>query len=134
VLLAETLHRRHELQPVHSEAELVDLKRRFPEEMQIYETRISGELVAGAITFQLNRATHIQYMCSSEQGFTHQALDNTIEFIASAVSTMDYLSFGISTSRDGIHLNEGLTSFKETFGGTTHCIDHMSWKLAKPNA
>lgn len=132
ILLCETLDRRHRVRPVHTNEQLLDLKKRFPHDVRFFETYHEEKLVAGVITFQLNRATHIQYMCSSPEGFIVRALDNTIELVAQEMPAHScYLSLGISTSPDGLELNPGLARFKEKFGGTTHCIDRIDWQLRR---
>jgi hypothetical protein len=127
-LLTNWLEVRHRTRPVHSLQEIQGLQLKFPDFI-ILETRIGNKLVAGSMLLRINGVIHIQYLASSPEGLETQALDNLIEFISYNIErNSQIISFGSSSDKSGKNLNEGLVSFKEGFGCTTHvlqefCID-----------
>jgi hypothetical protein len=131
-LLKNWLNSRHQTNPVHSLEELFDLQLRFPQEFIFLETRVDNELVAGCLLIILNGIVHTQYFALSELGMEVQALDNLIEFIASdLLSHSKIISFGSSSDKTGKNLNEGLISFKEGFGSTTHILQEFHINIEK---
>jgi hypothetical protein len=131
LLLAEVLRERHQLEPVHSAAEIRLLSERFPDNIKLLGLTADGEWLAGAWLFITSRVCHTQYLAASGEGRTMGAMDLVI---TSAIEMgrncgCHYLSFGISTEQNGSVLNEGLLSFKEMFGGAPLCHDQYMLNL-----
>lgn len=114
----------HRAIPVHALSELRHLMRLFPQEIQLYEAVLQGQMMAAALVFVLGETVHTQYLANSPDGRTIGALDALIaNLMQSQFADKRYLSLGISTTKGGTELNEGLIAQKEGFGGTSVCHD-----------
>lgn len=119
---------RHNVNAVHSGAEIYLLHSRFPDNIHLYAARHEGKLIGGAIIFIYRRVVHTQYLCANEEAKEIGALDAVINYIMEEYKeTKEWLDFGISTEDAGRYLNEGLISQKEGFGGRTNV--YSTWKL-----
>lgn len=114
----------HQVQAVHSGAELALLHSRFPEQIKLYTARKDGELIAGSVIFIYDNTIHTQYMASSDKGREIGGLDLTIATVMEDYRSLKkYFDFGISTDDEGKYFNEGLAAQKEGFGGRTITYD-----------
>jgi hypothetical protein len=116
-LLEQVMDTRHGVRPTHNAAEIELLAKRFPENIHLYCTQNSRQLLAGALVFVNPTVVHTQYLANSPAGREIGALDFLLDtLITRRFSGQRYLSFGISTEDEGKHLNEGLLHSKEAFG------------------
>lgn len=121
---------RHGVQPVHSAEELRLLAARFPLNIHLYVARGKGKIVAATLLYKNELVVHTQYMANSERGREVGALDGLIDHLITKVyADKRFLSFGISTEREGQALNEGLLRSKEGFGATGLVHDWYELKL-----
>lgn len=121
--------RKFDAEPTHSEDELRLLKSRFPENIRIFGAGKSGELLAGAMVYDFGAVVHAQYLASSEDGRNIGALDFLMSYLLDDIySDRKYFSFGISTEKNGMYLNEGLIFQKEGLGG--RAIVHDFYEVA----
>lgn len=103
--------------PVHSEAEMDLLKKRFPEQIRLFVARENDEEVAGALIYVTDKVIRIQYGHASPRGKEIGALDCVYDHIAALFEqTHHYLDFGQCTVENGNVLNKGLMHQKEGFG------------------
>lgn len=111
---------RHNTTPVHSLAELRDIKRRFPKEVLFRGIWQNGEYLSGMMIFIFKQAKvfHFQYLAPDdskrETNATTALLVNAMREAAQA--GYEKFSWGISTEDGGAYLNENLYRFKESFG------------------
>ncbi len=118
-VLESNLERKYQLRPVHSLEEITKLCSLFPENIELVVARLEKEVVAGSVLFVTREVVHAQYTAASELGQQASALDAVFEYAiekARARGTL-YFDFGVSTERDGQHLNAGLYQYKSEFGG-----------------
>ena len=118
-VLAENL-KKHGAKPTHTKEELLDLKKRFPDDVQLVGVFDGNEVIAGIVTFVVNRnAAHVFYFGSlyahQEKRGLNLAVLRLLEFGVSR--KLKYVNFGISTEHGGTVVNWGLFRFKESFGG-----------------
>lgn len=118
-VLAENLVK-HGTKPTHTKEELLDLKKRFPDDVQLVGVFDNGKVIAGIVTFVVNRnAAHVFYFGSlyahQEKRGLNLAVLRLIQFGLSR--KLKYVNFGISTEKGGKFVNWGLFRFKESFGG-----------------
>jgi hypothetical protein len=130
-LLGNVLEERHGVAPVHSLKELELLSSRFPDEIFLRSVAREGRMLAGIVVYRYPTAWHTQYMAVSDEGRGLGALDLIIaELIDEAAQGgADWLSFGTSTTDQGLHLNEGLLWQKESFGARSVTHDFLRGKL-----
>lgn len=123
--LLSTVLARHDAVPVHSVAELIYLKSKFPDRLSLRAVERDGILLAATLIFVFDTAVHTQYICTSEEGKALGALDFLLESVIAefAQTAKKYFSFGISSENVGRDLNEGLIAQKEGFGGRGVTLD-----------
>lgn len=121
---ASVLLERHNTKPVHTAKEIEYLAGHFPDRIKLF-VALNGkeEMQAGVISFEHETLAHMQYNASSPSGRKIGANDLIYDYLIGSVFVEKrYFDFGISTEDEGRVLNEGLISFKESFGarGTVH--------------
>lgn len=108
----------HNTKAVHSAEELKTLHTNFPDEIQLFVSKLEDKTIAGGLLFVCQNLVHFQYLAADETARTIGALDLLIAHLIEKYSkTKRYFDFGISTEQDGTYLNEGLIAQKEGFGG-----------------
>lgn len=118
-LLEATLERRHGAHPVHTHAEIEDLRARFPDRVLPVVARLDGEAVAGTVLFATHTTVHTQYLAASEAGAASSALDAVVEhgIALAARRGARFFDFGISPGPGRRGLLAGLYRYKAEFGG-----------------
>jgi hypothetical protein len=135
-LLSANLGDRHGVKPVHSEDELIDLKRRLEEEVALWIAHAPGQPdspIAGVWLFRFgNVAWHMQYTAANAEGRNKRAMHLLFYRILSAARAMNvsHLSYGAVTENGGRVLNPGLERFKAVFGGGLVTHDFFTLSLA----
>lgn len=113
--------------PVHSLAEIVKLKKYFPEKIRLFEARKDNLLLAGIVIYDYDNVVHTQYMAISQEGRKIGALDFINHNLINEVfQDRAYYSFGISTENQGRELNQGLIQQKEMMGSRGVALDFYS--------
>ncbi|WP_405379216.1 GNAT family N-acetyltransferase [Phascolarctobacterium sp.] len=121
----------HDTRAVHTGAELALLHSRFPEQIHLFGALKEEELIAGTVIFEYRQVVHTQYMAANAIARQIGALDLTISTVLEKYkNTKLWLDFGISTENGGMHLNEGLISQKEGFGGRTNVCETFLLEFA----
>ena len=124
-VLAENLHARFGVDPVHSLGEISLLRDRFPESIRLFEATIDGRAVAGCVVFETHRVAHVQYISASERGKALHALDAVFDhLLRERYLHKPFFDFGISNEEAGRVLNAGLVAQKEGFGARTMVHDY----------
>lgn len=116
-MLNQNLKLRHNVQPTHSLEELLALKQKFPDKIQLYAAMANDEMVAGLVVFDCNERVALAFYISHNEKRQEFRGVNFLfyEFIKKAISkNVKYLDFGIFTVN--MKPNWGLARFKESFG------------------
>jgi Acetyltransferase (GNAT) domain len=130
-LLATTLAERHGATPVHSLAEIQSLRDRFPLHIRLHTARRAGELLAGVVAYESDRAIHAQYIAASPAGRQVGALDLVFDtLLGDGRRERTYFDFGGSHEEAGRAINAGLIDQKEGFGARSVAHDHYRIELA----
>lgn len=130
VLENEVLAKYHNAKAVHSGKELELLASKFKEQIKLYIAKQDGnnDILAGCLVFVYENLVHTQYMASNDKGREIGALDLIVNVLIDKYRENKlYFDFGISTENNGLVLNEGLISQKESFGGRA-CV-YESWEM-----
>ena len=113
------LMEKHGVRPVHTVEELEPLMQRFPENIKLFVSTRGGKLLAGIIMYESANVAHGQYAANSEEGRSVGAQDIIEDYLINQYYVgKKYYDFGISTTKLGRELNEGLLSRKEGFGAS----------------
>ncbi|EKS1846392.1 GNAT family N-acetyltransferase [Cronobacter muytjensii] len=116
--------------PVHSIAELEQLKEAFPQNIKLYAAMQEEQWLAGVLVYDYGHIIHTQYMANTQQGRQIGALDYILFTLINEIYTeKKYLSFGISTENAGQYLNTGLIAQKEGFGARAVVHDFYEMEL-----
>ena len=108
----------HNTKAVHSAEELKILHANFPNEIQLFVSKLEDKTIAGGLLFVCQNLVHFQYLVADETARRIGALDLLISNLIEKYSKdKRYFDFGISTEQEGTYLNEGLIAQKEGFGG-----------------
>jgi hypothetical protein len=117
-LLEETLRERHHTRPVHSFAEIAQLRERFPTNIRLFAAYDQLTMVAGVLIFESAFVARAQYIAASQRGRDLNALDLLFDHLLNQVyPDKPYFDFGSSHDPASHRLNVGLIDQKEGFGG-----------------
>jgi hypothetical protein len=116
--LAEyVLMEKHGARPVHTVAELEPLMQRFPQNIKLFVSYRNSEMVAGIIIYESPNVAHGQYAANSDIGRKIGAQDIIEDYLINEYyRNKKFYDFGISTTKMGRELNQGLLDRKEGFG------------------
>lgn len=119
-VLIPNLEERHSAKPVHSLQEMKVLKSLFPTNIRQFNVYHNDKIVAGTTVFESETVAHCQYISKYEKDKNLGSLDFLYHFlITEAFAEKRFFDFGISNESQGKKLNEGLSYWKESFGGST---------------
>jgi hypothetical protein len=130
-ILIPNLHDTHGTAPVHSLDEIETLSKSFPKHIKQYNVYNENKIVAGATVFETDLVAHVQYISANA---TKQQL-GSLDFLFNHLINVEfkgkrYFDFGISNEDRGAHINEGLQSWKESFGGRSIVHDFYNIQTA----
>jgi hypothetical protein len=129
LILAENLRARHDVEPVHSPAEIRLLADRFPDAIKLYVAADDGAVVAGVLVYESPVCAHAQYIAANERGRELRAQDALFHhLLAEVYGDKRWFDFGISNEHDG-PLNAGLARNKEGFGARGIVFDRYELDL-----
>jgi hypothetical protein len=130
-ILEENLQRAHGTRPVHTLAEIEMLRRRFPDNIQLFGAYLGERMLAGVVVFENATVAHAQYISATEEGKRTGALDGLFAWLINErFRDKRYFDFGISTESDGRVLNAGLIDQKEGFGARGVVHDHYELDIS----
>ncbi|ERL99462.1 hypothetical protein HIMB11_00408 [Rhodobacteraceae bacterium HIMB11] len=114
------LNTRHGVDPVHTLSELLQLKNKFPDDIELRWIEGNDDAIdAGLLLFKNSTNVHAQYITSSPQGRQKGALDYLIVSYLNElleVAPNKFFDFGSSCTEMGTKINEDLFFFKNGFG------------------
>jgi hypothetical protein len=118
VILEDQLEQRHNVNPVHTIAEIQDLMTRFPTDIACMTGHFNGQVTAGLLLFLTPLVTRAQYSGATDTAREISALDRVFDWCiaASAQRQARYFDLGNSNEADGQVLNMGLHRYKVGLG------------------
>ena len=127
-VLTDLLERRYNTRPVHTLAEIMQLKTSFPDNIRLYTATSDGELLGGIVMYFVGQVAHSQYTAATPQGWEKRVIPAIYNHIIShECASMRYLDFGTSNEDSGRYLNEGLVLQKCGMGG--RAIVYQTFKV-----
>jgi hypothetical protein len=118
--IVEDLLKAYDSKPAHSREELIDLKKRFPNEIILHAAFVGNEMCAGILCFETPNCVRFQYIASTLEGKDKGALDLLFAtLIQETYSKNNFIDFGTSTNNQGASLALGISQQKEGFGART---------------
>ena len=130
-LLCDVLKSNHNSEPTHTLKDLQYLFDKFPNNIKLYFSHDKDTLLAGALLFENEQLSHLQYVANSKKGRKMGALDLIIDtlILKSKEENKKYFSFGTSSAKNDIGINLGLIDQKERFGAFGVVQDRYELKL-----
>jgi hypothetical protein len=118
------LRSKYGVKPVHTAEEMALLAGRFPENIKLFTATKEGRLTAGVVIYESGNVAHAQYIAATDEGKEQSALDAILDrLLREEYRDKPYFDFGISTERQGCHLNAGLIENKESYGARAIVYD-----------
>ncbi|MBF4516283.1 GNAT family N-acetyltransferase [Flavobacterium sp. ANB] len=131
-ILIPNLKTKHNAKPVHSIAEMNQLKTLFPDNIHQFNVYLEDKIVGGTTVFETETVAHSQYISKNENQENLGSLDFLFQYLIQERFTKKrFFDFGISNENQGKNLNEGLSYWKESFGAST--IVHDFYELDTAN-
>ena len=120
IILENNLADKHAVRPTHSLSEMLKLKSLMPCTFSLLSAYYQDKMIAGIWLIKANdKVLHTFYV---SQNYEFKNL-YSISYLMNKVLEMakrdgfEYVNFGVSTEDKGKIVNQGLVSFKESFGG-----------------
>ena len=131
-ILIPNLKQSHNVSPVHSLEEISLLKQRFPKNIRQFNAYKDNNIIAGVTVFVTQNVAHAQYISANNQKQQLGSLDFLFDHLINKTFVeQTYFDFGISNKNQGQNINEGLMSWKESFGARS--IVHDFYKIDTKN-
>ena len=121
-ILIPNLKTKFNSEPVHSLEEITLLQRRFPNNIRQFNAYMGDKILAGATLFVTPYVARVQYNSSHIKAGNTGASDLLyFKLINNYFVDKNYFDFGTSFDSEG--LNNGLLTWKESYGGRSFSID-----------
>ena len=119
-ILIPNLKQKHQAKPVHTIDEITFLKSKFPKNIRQFNVYKEDKIVTGTTIFESENVAHSQYISGNSDKNELGSLDFLHNYLLKEVFfKKDYFDFGISNENQGRNINQGLLSWKESFGART---------------
>ena len=125
----EYLNDKYGVSAVHTPKEMSLLQSRFSENIKLFIASDEKGFLGGTILYCTEQVIHAQYIHFTHRGKEIGGFDLLMNKILKTYKNRKYFDFGISTEKDGHYLNEGLISFKESFGARATVYDFYKISL-----
>ena len=119
-ILIPNLKQKHQAKPVHTIDEITFLKSKFPKNIRQFNVYKEDKIVTGTTIFESENVAHSQYISGNSDKNELGSLDFLHNYLLKEVFfKKDYFDFGVSNENQGRNINQGLLSWKESFGART---------------
>lgn len=128
-ILEDNLMLTYQAKPVHTLAEILLLKSRFPEHIQLYVAHKGEDILGGTLLYITPQVVHAQYISATPEGKHSHAIDAIFRKVLQDYKECKFFDFGTSNEDGGKVLNTSLIYQKEGFGGRGVVYDTYEWDL-----
>jgi hypothetical protein len=134
-ILVPNLKEKFGLTPVHSLEEILLLKHKFKNEINLYGVYgPNKELIGGTVLFDCGHVRHCQYIASVEEARASGAHNLLFaDLINHSDGEFRLFDFGIANEKEGRRLNYGLANWKQRMGGRAMTHDFYKISTAQAN-
>lgn len=116
--------------PTHSAKEIECLAKEFPDNIKLFAAFREQEMLAGTVIYETPLVAHAQYMAATAAGREVSALDLIVDYLVNEHFVQKrYFDFGTSMEPGEQRLNNGLITYKESFGARTTLYDFYEINL-----
>jgi hypothetical protein len=131
-ILIPNLQVKHQIKPVHSLEEMMQLQQKFPNNIRHFNVYYGDKLVAGTTVFVTDKVAHPQYISGNELKNELGSLDYLYHHLITKVfADKNFFDFNNSNEQQGTKINEGLLFWKESFGAKT--VTQSFYEVATQN-
>ena len=130
-ILSDNLMEKFGTRPVHTLDEMLLLKSRFPDNIQLWAAfSAEGEMLAGTVLYLSRDVVRAQYISASPSGKRLHAVDGLYDrLIHDVFSDFRLFDLGTSNMPHSSDLHDSLIYQKEGFGARAVCFDTYEWQL-----
>ena len=118
-ILVQNLSIRHDVAPTHTLHELLDIKKRFPKDINLFAAYLDNEMLAGVVNFIINEHVILGFYISHREKYQEYRSVNLLFYsifkwaIRKGLKIYDFGTFTLDDEP-----NMGLGRFKENFGAS----------------
>ena len=118
-ILVKNLSIRHDVAPTHTLHELLDIKKRFPKDINLFAAYLDNEMLAGVVNFIINEHVVLAFYISHREKYQEYRSVNLLFYsifkwaISKGLKIYDFGTFTLDDEP-----NMGLGRFKENFGAS----------------
>ena len=131
-ILSKNLSIRHGVKPTHTIDELLQLKKLFPDKVNLFGAYLEDKMVAGVVNFVASENVILAFYISHDEDYQESRPINLLFYKIFAWAIDHHYSifdFGIFTVNE--EPNMGLARFKENFGATGVFRDTIELNISK---
>jgi lipid II:glycine glycyltransferase (peptidoglycan interpeptide bridge formation enzyme) len=126
-ILSKNLLEKHNVKPVHTLAEMCDLKKRFPEKITLFTASLNNSIIGGIWIFRVNPKVAVAFYIA--QLYEYQETRAVNLLYAETLRQVrlwghDYYELGLFSVN--MNPNYGLGRFKESYGGVGLFRDYFT--------
>jgi hypothetical protein len=127
-LIKNNLKNRYDKQPVHNFDELIDLRNRYGEKIEIFCSSFDNQIIASVVVFILDKYTIHDFYTSLNYEYGQQKpLFGLFDYIFHFYKEKGYRFFNFGISSRARWIKWGILEFKEQFG--TMILTRDVWRL-----
>ena len=118
-MLVQNLSIRHHAEPTHTLNELMDIKKRFPNDINLFAAYLDNKMLAGVVNFIINEQVILAFYISHQEKYQKYRSVNLLFYyifnwaINKGLKIYDFGTFTVDEEP-----NMGLGRFKENFGAS----------------
>ena len=118
-ILEKNLQEKFGTSPTHSFKEILELFKKFPNNIKLTVALSGQKVICGVVTFSGKNIEHAQYIASNTESNKIGGLDFVFQNLIESTSRHGkrWFDFGTSNLDHNSQLNDGLYRFKSEFGG-----------------
>ncbi len=131
-MLTENLLSKFGKAPVHTAEGIIALRNAVGRDsIKLFGAYLEDRLIGGCVVFTFKNTLHAQYIAQDNAYQEHRCINAVTDYIIDWGKQNGYSYFNLGTGNDkqGMYINEGLTHFKESFGGRGVLRETMHIKL-----
>jgi hypothetical protein len=128
-ILSENLSKKHNVKPVHTLAEMKDIKKRFPEMVTLMVAKLNSEIIAGIWIFRANPKVAVAFYIAQKYELQEtRAVNLLYAQTLLKVKEWGHKYYELGLFSVNMSPNYGLGRFKESYGGVGLFRDYFFWE------
>ena len=119
-ILIPNLEKKHNSKPIHTLEEILNLQKKFPNNIRHFNVYQQGKILAGATIFETEIVARSQYISGNKDMNSTGSIDYLFSYLIKEIyNQKKYFDFSTSHETSSKNINKGLLYWKEGFGAKT---------------